>query len=245
MKLYEIYKGLNETNDNVVYHGTEGEITNFNLDNVNGGARARYGWGLYFTKFKHKSERDYGNKNSGHLYSTDISNLNLLDVHHNHGERVTQEFIKMGEHKLNGIKNIIDELESLNSETINYVMNKIPYQEMAKDPEILLNKLHSMISSVKNIRDYDMLDNAVKSAEPIIEKHKPKYSIDNVFLNKLSNYIGELFSEANLSILSSIEGNKEKDLSLFYKKLGYDGFIHGDEVVLFNLDNVKIDKVYQ
>jgi hypothetical protein len=70
--------------DNIVYHAGDTRITKLDPSYIKGGARAIYGWGIYFTESIYKA-LDYG----GEITYLDISNLNILDTR----DAVDEDFI--------------------------------------------------------------------------------------------------------------------------------------------------------
>jgi len=233
---------LNEEVSGVVYHGTPNDVQELSLDFVKGGERVRYGWGLYFTSLKHKAANDYGK--GGHLFSANVSNLKLLNLDHHNGDRVTSEFIAMADRKLGNKDEIVNDLKSLNSEIINEIIDYFGLDAIMKDPKIIITQIEDNLANVRNNNDYEMYIKTIESVDSILEQYHTIDDIDNYYLSLLKKGVGELFYNVNKMIMGEHHESHTKRLAMFYKSLGYDGFVHGDEYVLFNLGNVKITKLY-
>ena len=82
---------LNEDNlskylsDKFMYHCSDDFRLEFNTDNIKGGARGNYGWGIYFASTPYKA-LGYGN----FMTIVDKSNLNLLSLR----DKITEWFVE-------------------------------------------------------------------------------------------------------------------------------------------------------
>ena len=81
---YDVIKQF--SSKNVMYHCSNDFRLKFETENIKGGTRGNYGWGIYFASTAYKA-LDYGD----FMTVVDKSNLNLL----NYDEIITNEFINL------------------------------------------------------------------------------------------------------------------------------------------------------
>lgn len=103
----------------------------------------------------------------------------------------------------------------------------------------------SIDKSELNIKDSDadITEDILKDYSKIIKlsdaSEDEKMYYDN-FIYMLKKYIGRDFDMARKEVLGKFRYDANKLYSMFFKKLGYDGFKRGYEYVIFNFDKIKI-----
>jgi hypothetical protein len=214
-----------------MYHCSDDFRLEFNTDNIKGGARGNYGWGIYFASTPYKA-LDYGN----FMTIVDKSNLNLLSLR----DKIPEGFVESVE----SIKSFYKTYKAI----IKDIMENNKYNELKeynfgsyKGILRLLNILNKELSEAKNNRDYDYYYNHISMIDELLKKHPIDSKDKNEqIISVFRKHIDKTFYDILIYIFWQ-NIITDKDFSLFMKELGYDGFNYEDyEYVIFNPEKLKI-----
>lgn len=214
---------------NAIYHCGDDFRIKFDTDFIKGGSRGIHGWGIYFAATPFKAS-DYGD----YMTIVDKSNLKLLSL----DDRITDEFISDIEMRLR-----YDEFAEIRDE----IRTNVKYENL-RDLDIrdvnglkgLRDELDRQLIHVKNNREYNEINDILSNINDILDKEK-KDNKPQFFLYDLKKNKGESIDNLIMYTFNNRPLGFEKELSLQFKKCGYDGFNYQDyEYVIFNTDNIRI-----
>jgi hypothetical protein len=218
---------LKYSEKDVMFHCTDNIIDSFDLKYVKGGVRANYGWGMYFASTPFKAS-DYGK----YCYVVSKSNLNLLPL----DTKISDEFIKKIEPDISGFKDVI-KLINTNGKYENLYDYNI---QKFSDLEFYKKKFLNILFSVKNNREYDEISSLISNIDELLTMKKND-NTNYLILDTLNKNLNKTFYDLIIYVFNNYSNEYDKKLSLFFKKIGYDGFNYRDnEYVIFNTDNLKI-----
>jgi len=211
----------------IMYHCGDDFRYKFHTDYIKGGSRGIHGWGIYFASTPFKAS-DYG----AYMTIVDKSNLKLLSL----DEKISSDFIRSIELKLKYTSEIRNEI------------NTNPKYENLRDYDIndlddlkfLVNKLEDVLMRVKNNAEYKEIQDVLSNVKEILGNQKGGDKNTEI-LYDLKKNTDKSINDFLIFAFNYKTAEYEKDMSLFFKKCGYDGFDYQDyEYIIFNTDNIKV-----
>jgi hypothetical protein len=222
------------SNEPVMYHCGSNFVNKFSLSYIKGGSRANHGWGVYFAHTVFKAS-DYGK----YLTIVDRSNLKLLSFDQIISDDFINLLLKKQKKDRNNYSNDLDRVLKSDSK---YRFIRDYFVEDMKSLEELYSKLEDKKYETKNIKKREKMDIMLNSLLEVISKVRNKYiSNHEVIMSYLDRNRNKTIGELHLDILNNGFSYDDRELSLFFKKNGYDGFNYRDyEYVIFNPNKLII-----
>lgn len=116
--------------------------------------------------------------------------------------------------------------------------------DLSLDLKAQLHRVNDMLDNARSNADYSYYSDIKDSLESQIDRLDSQQGMyDSLIDRYISDNKTVSFESINKRVASSVPRNIEKEISNYYAKIGFDGFVYDFEYVIFNYDKLNANLV--